>query len=198
MQWSFLGANFSAAVQESCSRSHVHSMTHNQYLSVCKQAVYSSAPWKAHVFYLWSLQQCHKYFPCYSCNVSPTWRVVWRLSVHCSILFPSLNRMDFVIWTLPSSLHMSRATLTSHLETQRLSRWRSSKMGQWLSVLTLRTDLLFSTAMVSTMNLPVVSSLYTYVYQNTLKGNTVTQNLVFQVIPLMPWTTLCLQWDMAP
>lgn len=71
-------------------------------------------------------------------------------------LFP-LKRMDFAISTNPSLPHESKATPTSHQETQRPLKWRSSNTGRWPSVLMLHIAPLFSTAAASTMNLLVVS-----------------------------------------
>lgn len=75
-----------------------------------------------------------------------------------NVLFPSLNRMDFAMWTHPSLLHIFRATLTSHQEMQRPLSWRSLKTGRRLWASTLHIDHLSSTATVSTMNPLVVGS----------------------------------------
>lgn len=72
-------------------------------------------------------------------------------------LFPFLSRMGFVTWTQPSSLHISKATPTSHRETLTPSSWLCIKTGPWPSASTPPIDRLSSTATASTMNLPVVS-----------------------------------------
>lgn len=74
------------------------------------------------------------------------------------LIFPfHLNRMAFATPTRPSLLHGFRATPTWHQGTHRPWRWRSLKTARWLSVSMLHIDHLCSTAMVSTMNLHVVS-----------------------------------------